>query len=743
MATPTDKENKDSLDNINKVNEAAKALAATYKQIERSTGILTSNQKEALDISKSLSNVASNIEKSINLRINGEAKSKDIQKQIKILTQDQLNKNGELNKLGVEYSKQLDIARTLRAQQAKLTQEQIAAEEALGQKASRVANLQSTIRTYQEQIIAAQGRGDRNEAARLTNLKRRAALLLSDAKQNEKDAKDDLKAKEKQLVAAKKLTDEAKEQAKALAASKIAYAAAVEAQNKELEALKKANMIAKGKEVLNAANEQFNVKQIKDMFTLQGIFKMILEAAINYNKISVNIGKNFGYGAAQADRVATSLLMVAQNSSNLNVTLKSASEAMNQLNDQTGFVAEYSADALETQVMLTKQFGLQADEAAGIYKLSVLTGKSSEDVNKSMVSAFVNMRNQLKVGIPFKATMAEAAKVSGQLAANLKNNPEYIVNAVSQAKALGTTLEQTKRQGESLLDFESSIENELKAELLTGQALNLERARAAALMGDQVTVMQELNNQGMTLEKFQNMNVLAQKSFAAAIGLSSDELANQLRQQKLAEESGKSLAQITEEEAIEAQKRQNIQDKFNTAIEKLQDIVGNLVAGPFGQLLEYLAKSLDLVSKIIVSLGPLGPILTGAAAGFAVGGPVGALVGAGIGLAGSISNEITAKTPTKKADDMVGYGARTLITPTGNVALNNNDTIIAGTNLFKGDDVISTGKGGINLSPDMSPVVNALNDLKTVFVQKNFSPVLKADGTTLATVTAQSSYNLA
>jgi hypothetical protein len=328
--------------------------------------------------------------------------------------------------------------------------------------------------------------------------------------------------------------------------------------------------------------------------------------------------------------------------------------------------------------------------------------------------------------------MAEAAKVSGQLAANLKNNPEYIVNAVSQAKALGTTLEQTKRQGESLLDFESSIENELKAELLTGQALNLERARAAALMGDQVTVMQELNNQGMTLEKFQNMNVLAQKSFAAAIGLSSDELANQLRQQKLAEESGKSLAQITEEEAMEAQKRQDTQDKFNVAMDKLKDIIGNLAAGPLGRLLGMLA---DLLNS------PLLYTLAGAATGFAVGGPFGALVGAAVGGIGSIGTE--QKAPTKKADDMVGYGARTLITPTGNVALNNNDTIIAGTNLFKGDDVISTGKGGINLSPDMSPVVNALNDLKTVFVQKNFSPVLKADGTTLATVTAQSSYNLA
>ena len=195
---------------------------------------------------------------------------------------------------------------------------------------------------------------------------------------------------------------------------------------------------------------------------------------------------------------------------------------MSQLNEQTGFVAEYSAKTLETQIMLTKQFGLTAEEASGIYKFSVLTGKSAEQVNKSMVGAYVAARNQLGVGIPFRATMAEAAKVSGQLAANLKNNPEFIVKAVAQAKALGTTLEQTKKQGESLLDFESSLEAELKAELLTGQAINLERARAAALMGDQVTVMKELNSQGMTFEKFQTMNVLAQRSFAAAIGLSAD-----------------------------------------------------------------------------------------------------------------------------------------------------------------------------------------------------------------------------
>ena len=62
MATPADK---DSLDNIGKINAAAKTLADTYKQIEQSTGRLNTEQKETLDIAKSLASASSDIEKSI------------------------------------------------------------------------------------------------------------------------------------------------------------------------------------------------------------------------------------------------------------------------------------------------------------------------------------------------------------------------------------------------------------------------------------------------------------------------------------------------------------------------------------------------------------------------------------------------------------------------------------------------------------------------------------------------------
>jgi hypothetical protein len=336
-------------------------------------------------------------------------------------------------------------------------------------------------------------------------------------------------------------------------------------------------------------------------FSQAAIFKVLIDSALRLNKVSVDVSKNFGYSADESNRVAGNLKDIAQSSQNVNMTTANLGEAMNQLGESTGFVSEYSADTLKTQVMLTKQFGLTGEEAAGIYNYSVLTGQSSSQVNKNMVGAYVATRNQLGVGVPFKAVMAEAAKVSGELAANLGNNPVAIVKAVTQAKALGTTLEQTKAQGDKLLDFESSIESQLKAQLLTGEAINLDRARAAALAGDQIALAQELASQGMTLNKFENMNVLAKRAYAEALGLTSDQLSDQLRKQKLAEESGKSLAQITAEEALEAEQRQSIQDKFNASVLKLQDLFGSIAAGPLGTILTALTNMMPLIEGIITA----------------------------------------------------------------------------------------------------------------------------------------------
>ncbi|MEB3149953.1 MAG: hypothetical protein VKL60_13130 [Sphaerospermopsis sp.] len=473
----------------------------------------------------------------------------------------------------------------------------------------------------------------------------------------------------------------------------------------------------------------------KKYLSIGALFKVIIDSALRFNKISVNIGKNLGYGADNANRVTTNLKNIAQSSANVNVTLQNAAEAMNEISTATGYVAEYSADALQTQIMLTKQFGLTGEEAAGIYKFSVLTGKASSTINKEMVGAFAATRNNLRAGVPFKATMAEAAKVSGVLASNLQNNPKRIVEAVVQAKALGTSLEQSAKQGEALLNFESSLENELKAELLTGKQLNLERARAAALAGDQVALTQELAKNVGTIEEFDRMNVLQKKAIAEAVGLTADELANQLRNQKLAIESGKSLAQVTEEELLKSQQRQDAQEKFNQAIIKLQDIVGNLVAGPLGMMLEMFA---DILSNTV----SLGAILGGVVAvnlmktintlrqakklSYATAvteiissafKSMGGLPVIGLALAGAAAGAGIAylASQVSKADDIIspGYGQRAIVSPEGTIALNNRDTIVAGTDL-------GGGGGGM----DLSPMIAAINEVRAAINNLMNRPVI-------------------
>ena len=77
------------------------------------------------------------------------------------------------------------------------------------------------------------------------------------------------------------------------------------------------------------------------------------------------------------------------------------------------------------------------------------------------------------------------------------SSSKYVSEATNlyfKAKQFGISLEQADKISESLLDFESSISNELSAELITGKQLNLEQARLYALNNDMAGLSRELAN---------------------------------------------------------------------------------------------------------------------------------------------------------------------------------------------------------------------------------------------------------
>ena len=418
------------------------------------------------------------------------------------------------------------------------------------------------------------------------------------------------------------------------------------------------------------------------------------KADVQITKLAKSLTQTKFEAAATRDNIAD----MARASGDNFITTEKLVESTLKLGQQLGIAQSFSSDLTKEFTTLTGKIGLSEESAGGLAKLTVATGKNARVITTEALGAAQALESQAGLQLDNKQILEEVGKVSGQLLANFKGNPVAIAAAVTQTKLLGTTLEQTKKQSESLLDFQSSIENELKAEVITGQQLNLERARALALSGDQAGVAKELANQNMNFNKFSQMNVLAQKDFAAALGLSADELSNQLLKQQYLGKSRKEVAALAGEEVAQRLEALSAQDKFNNAVEKLQDIFVSLIDGPIGQFLNLLGDILGVIGKIGAMIAkvipaPLLKVLMGAGAGFLVSGgnPLGALVGGGLALGSEIVNS------SNTNDMMSDYGDRTLVTPNGSYALSNQDTVIAGTNLFRGNDVYSGPKGAINL----------------------------------------------
>jgi hypothetical protein len=189
-------------------------------------------------------------------------------------------------------------------------------------------------------------------------------------------------------------------------------------------------------------------------------------------------------------------------------------------------------------------------------------------------------RNETGLMMDAKKVMQEVGEVQGYLKASLGANPMLLAEAVMNAAELGMTLEGTAKIADSLLNFESSIQNELEAELLTGKQINLEKARMYALTNDYVGLQNEVASQVGSIAEFNDMNRLQAEAMAKAFGMSRDEMAQMLMDQEVAGQSAEQLREAGKDELADMVEKRSMQESFNDLVEKLKDIFVNEI-GPF------------------------------------------------------------------------------------------------------------------------------------------------------------------
>ena len=367
----------------------------------------------------------------------------------------------------------------------------------------------------------------------------------------------------------------------------------------------------------------------------------ILKALGDADKELVEIQRNFALSRIEAIGLRAELVEAANASGDINVTATALLKTFNAINKELGFQGKFNTQSLVTATRLLDVVGLSEQSTANLLAASATRGTLLEDEYKTILDTTYELQRQTGVQFSNKEVLEAVGLVTGQVRANLGANPKAIAEAVTQAKLFGAELDDIVGASRALLDFQSSIEAELEAELLLGRNLNLERARAAALTGDQATVAAELAKNVGDFENFTKLNVIQQDALAKALGMQSDQLSDILFKQFTQNKTAKELRALGKDELADRLEAQTLQEKFTKSVEKLKSVFVDVVAA-FTPILDVLGAALEFIGKIISGLNAISPALSGAAAGFAAGrvfGPKGALIGAAVGLAGGVINQ--------------------------------------------------------------------------------------------------------
>lgn len=493
-----------------------------------------------------------------------------------------------------------------------------------------------------------------------------------------------------------------------------------------------------------------------------------------------DFAKNQGISYKESVKLRTEMAKVAENSDDILVSSKGLMETQGRLNELMGSNVRFSDELASDMTLIAKTTNMSAESQEILAFESLRSGKSAKDLLKSQKLTVLEQNKARGLTMSVKKIQDEIGKSSKSLQLTFKGSTKELTNQVMAAKALGTNLSGVEKISSSLLDFESSIQAELEAELLLGKDINLEKARQAALEGDMAKVADEVLKNKSIMNAFETKNVIAQEAAAKALGMGREELAGMIKEQQQLEavrdsgfksmddaqeqynamlESGMSkeeaASKIKDKDLLTQLESASVADRFAATMERVSEVFIEL-AGPVLEFVDGLMKgegianrianiikgiaiayiaikaaqlAMNVMSTIAIAkestkLGVLtaqagAATITNAMSTFGVGTviAVAATVAALAALGGYLMMN----------DGMIGSdGGMVVSGPKGSIQLNKDDEIIAGTDLMGGGEKTERG-GGARRDAALISEIQTLIGINRQILSK--SPVIEMSGT--------------
>ncbi len=400
-------------------------------------------------------------------------------------------------------------------------------------------------------------------------------------------------------------------------------------------------------------------KNLVDPMAVVGTLTSKFVSAIkNADKGIEDIARGMNMSVSEAQGFVKELNNAAIQSEDYKVNTKSLIKANLDINKALGTSVKLNNENLKTFVKLQNAAGFTSEELMGINSLALATGGNLEEMTGEFMAQVKLTATQNKAVLNEKELLKDIDKVSAAITMSFGKNPALIADAVATAKSLGMELGDVAGIAESLLNFESSIEKELEAELLLGRNINLEKARQFALNNDLAGVATEINKQLENQQDFNELNFLQQQALAESVGMTREQLAKTLFvQEQIGNLSGEEYAirekQINE---LEAKGLSQEEIKKELAEKSIDDLKHQ--AGLATQFHEASEKINDAFMKVAITLEPVFAFITGIVKGLAESKILaGALIGVLVGMK-AVSAFIAIQTVIQAIAKMFGENAK-------------------------------------------------------------------------------------
>ena len=297
-----------------------------------------------------------------------------------------------------------------------------------------------------------------------------------------------------------------------------------------------------------------------------GGFKALFDFILEIEDRTVKFGRNLGYSREQSFGIAKQFGNIATGSGKLLLTTQNMMEVQTDLSQQLGVNNILTGEMLDTQIELKKVMGLTTDEMGELAKTSIISGQNQKQVVTGVLSQVAGLKAATGISFNYKQIIGEVTKLGGVLGLQFAKYPEKLTKSLLVTKALGMDLKKVDEIAGTLLDFESAIQNQLEAQLITGKDINLSTAQQLALQGDTAGVAMEITKQFGSAEEFLNMNRIQQEAIAKAVGMERNDLADTLKNQEMLTKLGAKDTDNNQKKLELALQRYKTEEGINKAL---------------------------------------------------------------------------------------------------------------------------------------------------------------------------------